>query len=1107
MKIKIFITLLLIILTIGAVSASDNTTPNELGTDDIDAHIAQTLEDDNSLNMNNPLEEPTQITENTTSTKSSEKLNASYMISIDEDYVRGSGFEGEFNIEMYEREFLNGQLEIYIDDDLKFKASPTIDYGSNEDSWESGDYKNSYCPLDIYFLDSLDLEYGPHKAEFKYIGDTLFNDFDEIRYFNYTYMQFYVPDAENEYESACSICVISEEATTGNLKILLDNKTIHDDEFNGYAYMDLENLTCGSHTYDIYYSGNKEFKSIHKQGKFNLTSLLYAYFNEEDGKLPIDEKIINMELLEDTESNITIIVNNKTYIVTPKEGRASAIITNFNLGQNYIYITYKDNRYNEKKIIKNITVLPALHFTYENSNEYQSDANVELIMPNNAKGTLKVKVDDEYFTSDLINGKASVPLNMVMNGTHDFEITYVGDYEEYFKNETYKNISITNVTKKDWDMEFSFHVDMSSGKPYLYINVAKPNEFEGTETYYIDGEKCVQYTPDNDRPYLNYWSWEATCKLLGDYYAQLDDGTHTLTVRHSGNDNYIAKTKTITFSKPLEGKIVSGIIINIDENAVTLELPEGESGILTVTINETEKTVNITNKTSFSYPLNLKEGIWNITATYHGKNMNKTKSLKYDKTTYFDIICEEYFYNDSIKEAYIEFSLIEGSFLKHVNVLIDNKKYTGNLNYGKIDLSKLAAGKHTIRVDYKNNKNSVLKSIKKTFTVLNYSYPKIELKDVNSQELNCNLNKYSSTLTLIDNTTLIMNINLNGNVEGTVTVFKTLANFYGEYGDELDETIIERYKSFTFSKGKSQISIPTKILNKTYSIKLVIHVNGEHDINQSFKTYWAPKVVHPTKMTYGDNETLTIYIPGYDNKIIGMFGNFKPIYSKIINGTAKFSLSTLPVRNGVPVTFIYAQEEYDEDIGYYNSILDTYNLKLNIQDTASEKINMYYNDGTSYSLKVAKIYGKDVKKGQTVTFKIGSQTIKVKTDANGVAKLKIPNTVKPGTYTLTATYKSGKISKKLTVKHVLTLKSVKVKKSAKKLVLTATLKKGNKAFKNTKVKFKFNGKTYTATTDKKGMAKVTIKKAILKKLKVSAKVTYQVTYLKDTVKKTAKVKR
>lgn len=89
----------------------------------------------------------------------------------------------------------------------------------------------------------------------------------------------------------------------------------------------------------------------------------------------------------------------------------------------------------------------------------------------------------------------------------------------------------------------------------------------------------------------------------------------------------------------------------------------------------------------------------------------------------------------------------------------------------------------------------------------------------------------------------------------------------------------------------------------------------------------------------------------------------------------------------------------------------------------------------------------------------------------------------------------------------LTLKKVSVKKSAKKLVLRATLKINGKAVKGKVIKFKFKGKTYKAKTNAKGIAKVTIKKKVLKKLKAGKKVTYSAKYSTKTVKKTVKVKK
>ena len=177
----------------------------------------------------------------------------------------------------------------------------------------------------------------------------------------------------------------------------------------------------------------------------------------------------------------------------------------------------------------------------------------------------------------------------------------------------------------------------------------------------------------------------------------------------------------------------------------------------------------------------------------------------------------------------------------------------------------------------------------------------------------------------------------------------------------------------------------------------------------------------------------------------------------------------------------------------------------------AKDVTMRYTDSKTIKLKVNNDRRKLVGANEVVKFKIGKKTFTRKTNKNGVVSFKIPS-LAPGKYKLKIIShedygRAITANRIITVKHILSVKTVKVKKSAKRLILTASLKKGKTPLKGKKITFKFKGKTYKAKTNKKGVAKVTIKKSVLKKLKVGKKVTYQAKYLKDVVKKSVKVRR
>ena len=172
----------------------------------------------------------------------------------------------------------------------------------------------------------------------------------------------------------------------------------------------------------------------------------------------------------------------------------------------------------------------------------------------------------------------------------------------------------------------------------------------------------------------------------------------------------------------------------------------------------------------------------------------------------------------------------------------------------------------------------------------------------------------------------------------------------------------------------------------------------------------------------------------------------------------------------------------------------------------AKNVKMYYNDGTAYMFILMDDSLKKPLEKKQVTVTIDKTTFKIKTRSLGLAAFVIPDTLTPGTHKVTLKYGSSTATHKITVKQVISAKKTTTVKRTSKLVYKVTLK-AKKVLKNKKVTLKLNGKKYTAKTNSKGVAKFTVKKSAIGKLKAGKKYTMRITYLKDTLKRTLKVKR
>ena len=180
--------------------------------------------------------------------------------------------------------------------------------------------------------------------------------------------------------------------------------------------------------------------------------------------------------------------------------------------------------------------------------------------------------------------------------------------------------------------------------------------------------------------------------------------------------------------------------------------------------------------------------------------------------------------------------------------------------------------------------------------------------------------------------------------------------------------------------------------------------------------------------------------------------------------------------------------------------------------TAS-KITATYNVAKKLVITLTDAKGKALA-NKKVTVKVGSISKTLKTNSKGQVSLNVATLV-PKTYTATISfkedsdYKGASLSSKVTVSKGATklaakAKTFKVKAKTKKFSVTLKDSK-NRALKGKKLSIKVNGKTYTAKTNKKGVATFKITK-LSKKGTFKSKIAFKGDKWYKAISKTVKIK-
>lgn len=683
-----------------------------------------------------------------------------------------------------------------------------------------------------------------------------------------------------------------------------------------------------------------------------------------------------------------------------------------------------------------------------NHTVYKDDlGNIDVELPANTSGNFIATINDVEFFNENVSSSFKIPINIPKSAIPIYVINKNTDHRTYAIDFFFNGVNIKNDTLKVMNVAPNFTVpsfpsEILKDDPNGYVALWFPESANGEVRIYIDDRFIENFTA-RQYAFLNATKFNS-----------LALGNHNVTIVYAGDSYYKKFNKTFNFT-------VVEMLIDIPENIVfdhddciSAKIINNKDGVVTVYVdNQIVFKSKLDKYGEFLYSMfdSITCGEHLVEVQYNASKFSYSKKVNVTASYYVDMFMwGEFIYGE---EGYV-IIIVPPDFNKSlINITIDGLQVKDfeidNSGWIEIDVSKVSAGNHTIKFDFPGDKKYTNYTISDNFTIkYEIVFPYFTYYG----------SKKAISLCLPDSAKDLLEVYIDGKF----------------------------YKSAKVTDGIATVNIEE--LNPAYYNITAKYSGSDFNVSEESRILeFEPDYTTPGDMYCGEDKSIVVKTAKTaKGKVVFNIGN-KKITVNIKDGKAALSLKD------------FKADYYDDIIMYYVGD-NGYNTTLyGAVDILPAKIQLTTVKLTSQSAKMKVRINDKLAKNTYVTFKVDGKVKKVKTDNNGVATIKLT----PGQHKITACYKDAKATKTVHVR-VVYLNSVAVKKSAKKVVLTAVLKKDNKLLKNKVVTFKFNGKTIKAKTNSKGIAKATFKTS---SLKVGKKVTYSASYLTDSVKKTVVVKK
>ncbi|WP_298499480.1 Ig-like domain-containing protein, partial [uncultured Methanobrevibacter sp.] len=691
-----------------------------------------------------------------------------------------------------------------------------------------------------------------------------------------------VPDMKVvDYGNGTVVVVVGDNAT-GNVTVKVGDKEYNATVVDGAAVVQLDgNVTPGTHEVEVIYSGDDTHEAS------NATAEITAPKYSADIKVDVSEitegepLTVTVEVPANATGNVTVYVDGKEYPGEIIDGVAVVTVDDLTAGNKTFVVEYSgDDNFAANYTIGNLTVKEAKVVPDMKVIDY-GNGTVVVVAGGDATGNVTVKVGNDTYTAEVINGTATITLDNLTPGKNSVEVIYSGD-------DTHAPSSVNaTVTGPKYDSPIEIITVPGGVGEDTVITVKAPEDATGNVTVEVDG---VKYTAE-------IINGTATLTINN-----LTEGTKTIAVEYSGDDNYEDAHTTASFTVSKVKSNVSAIITDIDvgENVtVTVFVPNDATGQVLIDIDGVGYYVNVTDGIGVTQIPRMPNGIYPVNLTYVGDD----KYLPSTNNTVFNVNKVPSFViptakNINVGENEIIVFDVPSDATGTLSVVINGENFTFDLDEllsvpiydagvftvavsdgkGVLVLSGLSAGEYNVSVTYNGN----------------YKY----LKSTNSTVFT--VSQSASDIDVVDLGNGTVKVYVSDNATGNVTVKVGNQTYVAEIRD-----------------GVAVINLDNTSAGK-HDIEVIYSGDDSHSAKTVESEVYIPKKQTPISVTaqdiyVEDNEHIVVTVPEDATGTVIIEINAQTYNATIKDGQAVFDIKGLAFGNKTVAVTYLGDDRYAEN--------------------------------------------------------------------------------------------------------------------------------------------------------------------------------------------------